>query len=301
MPETPSPYSLEHKRTPDLPSEALVIPDSLESKLITDYHLTREEIRVIAEAYKLRRKELFLATRKELQDFINQDYRAANEEALGGKKGVEILQEALKITPDGKFGPSTFRTLIDFQKNNGLRPDGVAGPRTIAVLNIAEKIKGTDKIPAEPAPVPEVVAPIVPSKPSASKIISTFENRAKAIKNNFQELRAARDENTGLVNVLIDDARSVFGGETGKATYEKAWESIRAETRASLAELKASIGNLEMSEEEQARLSRLDRSYARMLKQELGGPEVIASTIASIKAVPDAVISAGFGIIGTGK
>lgn len=57
--------------------------ESLESKLIADYHLNREEIRVITEAYKLRRKELFLATRKELQDFINQDYRAANEEALG--------------------------------------------------------------------------------------------------------------------------------------------------------------------------------------------------------------------------
>lgn len=60
-----------------------IAQESLESKLIADYHLNREEIRVIAEAYKLRRKELFLATRKELQDFINQDYRAANEEALG--------------------------------------------------------------------------------------------------------------------------------------------------------------------------------------------------------------------------
>jgi len=227
---------------------------------------------VIAEAYKLRRKELFLATRRELQDFINQDYRAANEEALRGERGVKILQEALKITPDGKFGPSTFRTLIDFQKNNGLKPDGVAGPRTIRILNIVEKIQGTEAPKPAPAaaPAPEIIEPIVPPKPSASKIISTFENRAKGIQANFQTLRAVRDENTGFVNVLIDDARSVFGGETGKATYEKSWEAIRTETRASLAELKASIGNLEMSEEDQTRLSRLDRSYTRMLKQELG-------------------------------
>lgn len=67
----------------DLEKETMA---DLEKRLMADYHLTRDEIRVIRAAYEARRKELFLASRKELQDFINKDYRTANEETLGGEK-----------------------------------------------------------------------------------------------------------------------------------------------------------------------------------------------------------------------
>lgn len=83
MTETPKTNAEPGNLSDNQRTSASPIQESLESKLIADYHLNREEIRVIAEAYKLRRKELFLATRKELQDFINQDYRSANEESLG--------------------------------------------------------------------------------------------------------------------------------------------------------------------------------------------------------------------------
>lgn len=213
---------------------------------------------------------------------------------------MRILQEALKIKVDGRFGPSTFRTLIDFQKKSGLKPDGVAGSRTILELKIADKINGTETPIVEPIPE-KVELSVAPPKPSAKKIIDRFEARAKAIQENLDNLRVARDENTGFTNVLIDDARSIFGAETGKAVYEKTWQSIQAETRKSLAELRATIGSVEMTELEQARLKKLDRSYAQILGQELGGPEVIASVVASVKALPDTAIAAGYGVVGMGK
>jgi tetratricopeptide (TPR) repeat protein len=59
-----------------------------------------------------------------------------------GKRGdaVQKLQEALaKLgysvgTPDGRFGEGTRKAVIDFQRKNGLKPDGVVGPKTFASI-----------------------------------------------------------------------------------------------------------------------------------------------------------------------
>jgi hypothetical protein len=62
---------------------------------------------------------------------------------LRGQVGpdVQAIQDALKIrTPgmallsDGKFGQNTQAAVIDFQKRNQLKPDGIVGPRTRSVL-----------------------------------------------------------------------------------------------------------------------------------------------------------------------
>lgn len=39
-----------------------------------------------------------------------------------------------KLAEDGQFGPATFQAVIDFQKNNNLTIDGIAGPQTITAL-----------------------------------------------------------------------------------------------------------------------------------------------------------------------
>ena len=53
-----------------------------------------------------------------------------------GSKGplVKKMQEALGIGADGDFGPGTEAALKRWQANNGLTPDGVAGPRTLGKL-----------------------------------------------------------------------------------------------------------------------------------------------------------------------
>ena len=55
-----------------------------------------------------------------------------------GSKGeaVKTLQEFLKITVDGDFGPKTETAVKNYQKKNGLTVDGVVGPRTWAHMGI---------------------------------------------------------------------------------------------------------------------------------------------------------------------
>jgi peptidoglycan hydrolase-like protein with peptidoglycan-binding domain len=53
-----------------------------------------------------------------------------------GSKGstVAAVQAKLGLTADGDFGPGTERALMGWQRENGLEPDGVAGPLTLAKI-----------------------------------------------------------------------------------------------------------------------------------------------------------------------
>jgi len=55
-----------------------------------------------------------------------------------GSKGpaVVTLQEFLKITADGDFGPKTESAVKSYQKKNGLVADGIVGPKTWAHMGI---------------------------------------------------------------------------------------------------------------------------------------------------------------------
>jgi putative chitinase len=49
-------------------------------------------------------------------------------------EGVKIMQEALGISADGVFGAGTERALKNWQAENGLTADGIAGPATFGKL-----------------------------------------------------------------------------------------------------------------------------------------------------------------------
>lgn len=53
-----------------------------------------------------------------------------------GSRGevVKQIQKALHLIPDGIFGKLTEEAVISFQNQNGLKPDGVVGPATLAKL-----------------------------------------------------------------------------------------------------------------------------------------------------------------------
>lgn len=54
-----------------------------------------------------------------------------------GSKGdwVKALQKSLNLVQDGIYGPVTEEAVADFQKNNGLKVDGICGEETWSKLN----------------------------------------------------------------------------------------------------------------------------------------------------------------------
>jgi peptidoglycan hydrolase-like protein with peptidoglycan-binding domain len=59
-----------------------------------------------------------------------------SEEGEVSGNAVERLQKALKISPDGEFGPETEAAVRRLQARHGLSVDGLVGPATWAVLGI---------------------------------------------------------------------------------------------------------------------------------------------------------------------
>lgn len=59
------------------------------------------------------------------------------------KRLMELEYDCGVSGADGNFGPATQNAVIDFQKNNGLSPDGKVGPKTWAKLNSANPVKGS--------------------------------------------------------------------------------------------------------------------------------------------------------------
>ena len=60
---------------------------------------------------------------------------------------VKQIQKALKLISDGHFGPLTEEAVKDFQRENGLKVDGIVGPSTLSLL-IPERLKRSErKIP----------------------------------------------------------------------------------------------------------------------------------------------------------
>ena len=71
-----------------------------------------------------------------------QDVQSGQGVIKKGSKGdpVKVIQKALNITVDGDFGPNTEAAVKTFQKNNGLKVDGIVGKNTLQnmvdVLNL---------------------------------------------------------------------------------------------------------------------------------------------------------------------
>jgi peptidoglycan hydrolase-like protein with peptidoglycan-binding domain len=66
-----------------------------------------------------------------------QQHHVAAATAAGVKPaGVRGLQRALKLAPDGVFGRQTAQAVRAFQRQHGLKADGVVGPSTWAALGV---------------------------------------------------------------------------------------------------------------------------------------------------------------------
>jgi peptidoglycan hydrolase-like protein with peptidoglycan-binding domain len=53
---------------------------------------------------------------------------------------VRILQQHLGVNADGIFGKGTEQALVQYQNDNGLSPDGIAGPDTFTAMGLDELV-----------------------------------------------------------------------------------------------------------------------------------------------------------------
>jgi peptidoglycan hydrolase-like protein with peptidoglycan-binding domain len=92
----------------------------------------------------------------------------------GGASAIARLQKALRLSPDGEFGPETEAAVRRLQERHGLTPDGVVGGQTWALIGVSGE--GTLRQRAEPAPeavaeqgpAPSAAAPVESSAPSSA-------------------------------------------------------------------------------------------------------------------------------------
>jgi peptidoglycan hydrolase-like protein with peptidoglycan-binding domain len=54
---------------------------------------------------------------------------------------VKLLQSKLGVNSDGEFGPETEKALRKYQQENGLVADGIAGPITLAHMNLFQLVQ----------------------------------------------------------------------------------------------------------------------------------------------------------------
>ena len=83
------------------------------------------------------------------------DNGAASAGGEAGGSSVARLQKALKLAPDGEFGPTTEAAVQRLQTRHGLTPDGVVGPATWALLGIHTEGTLTPPPSARVSPSPE--------------------------------------------------------------------------------------------------------------------------------------------------
>ena len=122
-----------------------------------------------------------------------------------GRSGdaVKALQRFLRIEDDGKFGPATKAAVIKFQKDRGLKPDGIVGKNTVGAIEKAQaeqnqvmklKPKTLDKIETpklEPKKVEPVKSPGVQEEEPDIDNMSQDELEAE-LKKAEDELAAAK-------------------------------------------------------------------------------------------------------------
>lgn len=188
-----------------------------------------------------RMKSLFTEERLYGNLVENEEVITEGELLKVGSKGdgVKGLQELLGVTIDGIFGEETKKSLMNFQSKNGLKADGVAGPKTLEKL-MASVVKPTneslnlyeDKISALNLVSNSIVGQEVvddQGKPLPDsdfvKSTSFFMNQNKVDNPNKQPEEIKKDNEGEKVKdkpeeIKVDDKKSEEGGEEKKGTYD---------------------------------------------------------------------------------
>lgn len=234
--------------------------------LVADSHLTKEERKIITEAYKNDKEALLAATQGDIKNFILRDYGAANYESLGWTGGIKKLQTKLKVDPvDGFFGPDTFKALIEYQKSNGLETDAIAGPKTMKSLGISKVENKTSASPKKnndnwvyTGGVAGITREVSPANISAAPRIKNFSNLVGSIEDQIKNINDMKKESTGIVGGIGDwIGEKTWAYETGKDIYERQIKQVQERSKAIHGQLIAEFNGKNISPNEQAQIDSL--------------------------------------------
>lgn len=84
---------------------------------------------------------------------IAQAISVQDKQAMEFQRRLNDLGYNLEI--DGKYGPKTKAAVMDFQRRNGLKADGILGPATMAVMNTRYSTSGPVNPPSVPLLSPD--------------------------------------------------------------------------------------------------------------------------------------------------
>lgn len=106
--------------------------------------------------------------------------RGSEVTKLQGNLNRLLPQEFPQLSTDGAFGPKTKDRVIKFQSKNGLRPDGIAGPKTLARIQQLSG-PGASPVPGVPGvPAPPTGPPVTGIKRFTPELQRVFEQQGKA-------------------------------------------------------------------------------------------------------------------------
>ena len=134
-----------------------------------------------------------------------------------GSKGpaVVTLQEFLKITADGDFGPKTESAVKSWQKKNGLVSDGVVGPKTWAAMGILNTDNAENLEVAKALEIKKHYMPVGTYFPGPVKKQWIFLHHTAGWEDPYQVADMwARDNRGNVATEFILGGQSVRNGNT---------------------------------------------------------------------------------------
>lgn len=134
-----------------------------------------------------------------------------------GSKGpaVVTLQEFLKITADGDFGPKTESAVKSYQKKNGLVADGIVGPKTWAHMGILNTDNAENNEVAKALEIKKHYMPVGTYFPGPVKKQWIFLHHTAGWENPYQVADMwARDNRGNVATEFILGGQSVRDGNT---------------------------------------------------------------------------------------
>ena len=134
-----------------------------------------------------------------------------------GSKGpaVVTLQEFLKITADGDFGPKTESAVKSYQKKNGLVADGIVGPKTWAHMGILNTDSAENNEVAKALEIKKHYMPVGTYFPGPVKKQWIFLHHTAGWENPYQVADMwARDNRGNVATEFILGGQSVKDGNT---------------------------------------------------------------------------------------